>query len=182
VKHPARWIALAVAVVGVALGVVLALNVGTDPVAASKESRLIGKPAPSFDLPQLSGERVSSDDLAGKTVIVNFWNEWCVPCIAELPALKKFWAAHANDGDVAMVGITHASNLSEKQLARYVERAGLDWTITLDPKSKAALDFGVRGQPETFVISPSGEVIGYQPGATRSQDLETMVAVARGLG
>lgn len=181
-KHPARWIALAVAAVVVALGVVLALNVGTDPVAASKESQLLEKPAPALDVPLLAGGRVSSDDLVGKTVIVNFWNEWCPPCIDELPQLKRFWAGHENDGDLVMLGIVHDSNMSDKQLARYAERAGLDWMIALDPGTRAALDFGVRGQPETFVISPSGEVIGYQPGATRSRDLETMVAVARGLG
>ena len=168
-------------VVVVTLGVVLALNVGTDPLAASKTSRLLGKSAPAFDLPVLTGGQVSSDDLAGKTVIVNFWNEWCVPCLQELPALKKFWADHKNDSDVAMVGITHASSLSDKKLAKYVQSEGLDWTIALDPRSRAALDFGVRGQPETFVISPSGEVVAYQVSAMSQRDLETMLAASRGL-
>jgi peroxiredoxin len=180
VKHPARWIALAVGAVAVTLGVVLALNVGTDPLAASKTSRLLGKPAPSFDVRLIDGAGMSSGDLAGKTVIVNFWNEWCAPCIEELPQLKKFWADHRNDGDLVMVGITHDSNLSGSKLTRYVEREGLDWTIARDPGSRAALEFAVRGQPETFVISPTGEVIGYQLSATRAQDLEAMVAVARG--
>ncbi|HEX5586090.1 MAG TPA: TlpA disulfide reductase family protein, partial [Acidimicrobiia bacterium] len=157
------------------------LNVGTDPLAASKTSRLLEKAAPAFDLPLLDGGSVSSDDLAGKTVIVNFWNEWCEPCLAELPALKDFWTAHQGDSDLAMVGIAHASYLSDKKLAQYAQEEGLDWTIALDPKSKAALEFGIRGQPETFVISPSGEVVGYQLSQMSRADLEAMLAASRGM-
>ena len=93
-RHPARWIALGVALAVVVLGVVLALNVGTDPLAATKESKLLGQRAPAFELKDLDGETVASDALAGKTVVVNFWNEWCEPCLQELPALKQFWKAH----------------------------------------------------------------------------------------
>jgi cytochrome c biogenesis protein CcmG/thiol:disulfide interchange protein DsbE len=182
VKHPARWIALAVAVVVVTLGIVLALNVGTDPLAASKESRLLGKAAPTFDLPALAGGRVSSDGLAGKTVVVNFFNEWCEPCLQELPALQEFWAAHEHDSDVVMVGVTHDSRLNTKQLAEYVDKESLGWTIATDPGSRAALDFATRGQPETFVITPSGEVAAYQYGPARARDLEAMLAAARAAG
>jgi cytochrome c biogenesis protein CcmG, thiol:disulfide interchange protein DsbE len=180
VRHPARWIALAVAVVVVTLGVVLALNVGTDPQAAAKTSRLLGRPAPDFELRDLAGGTVSSDALAGKTVVVNFWNEWCIPCLQELPALKQFWDAHGGDGDVEMVGIVREPRMGDAKLARYVEKDGLDWTIALDPDSRAALDFATRGQPETFVISPTGEIAGYQLGPATVSGLEAMLTAARG--
>ncbi len=181
-KHPARWIAGAVAAVVVVLGVVLALNVGSDPQQDQLRSRLLDKPAPAFQLKALDGSPVSSDTLAGKTVIVNFWNEWCPPCHAELPALKKFWTAHAADGDVEMVGILRDSQLSTKDLRRYLDKNGIDWTVARDPDSQAALDFATRGQPETFAISPSGRIVGYQLSEMSAAGLEAMVQAARSGG
>ena len=104
-KHPARIVALAVALVVVVLGVVLALNVGIVPEQDAKQSLLVGKAAPAFDLPNLSGGRVTLADVAGKATIVNFWNSWCIPCEQEAPALQQFYAAHKDDSDFAMVGI-----------------------------------------------------------------------------
>jgi thiol-disulfide isomerase/thioredoxin len=180
VRHPARWIALGVGLVVVVLAVVLALNVGDDP-QAPRQSALLGKAAPPLDLVDFDGNPVTSDSLAGKTVIVNFWNEWCIPCLRELPALKDFWEAHANDGDVVMLGIVHASDASTAKLARYAESEGLDWTLAKDPGNRAALDFAIRGQPETFAISPTGEITGFQYGEASAAGLEAMLARARGV-
>ena len=180
-RHPARWIAIGVGVVGVALAVVLALNVGTDPLAATKETQLLDKPAPELHLVDLAGNPVTSASLAGKTVVVNFWNEWCIPCQEELPALKDFWAAHQSDGDVAMVGIVHESRESPAGLTAYAKQAGLDWTLARDPNSTAALDFAIRGQPETFAIDPTGRVAAYQYGPATEAGLEAMLARARGV-
>jgi len=113
VKHTGRWIALAVGAVVIVLGVVLALNVGNDPQLESQQNRLLGKRAPDFDVATLDGPAVTAEDLAGKAVIVNFWNTWCLPCQQELPALKSFYRAHANDPDFAMVGIVRDVNLLE---------------------------------------------------------------------
>ena len=178
-KHPARIAALAVALVVVVFGVVLALNVGSDPQLESQTNRVVGKSAPPFDLPTLGGERVTAADLAGKTVIVNFWNTWCIPCQQELPALKQFYDAHANDPDFAMVGIVRDAQKSNDAIAQYVQRTGMHWTIALDPGSQAALDFGTRGQPETFVISPGGQVVGFKYSEASVPDLEQMLAFAR---
>jgi peroxiredoxin len=177
VKHSARWIALSVAAVLVVLGVVLALNVGNDPQQASQESRLLDTIAPELDLPVLDGERITSDDLAGKAVLVNFWNTWCRPCHEELPALKQFWREHQGDGDVVMVGIVRDD--TKGRVARYVDDEGIDWTIALDPGSQAALDFATRGQPETFAISPSGRIVGYQLSEMSVPGLEAMLDAAR---
>ena len=68
-RHPGRWIACGVASVVVALAVVLALNVGTDPTAATRTSSLLGRPAPNFELPTLDGGRVTLAGLAGKSVV-----------------------------------------------------------------------------------------------------------------
>ncbi|MEX1009600.1 MAG: TlpA disulfide reductase family protein [Acidimicrobiia bacterium] len=179
-KHPARWVALAVAVVVVVLGVVLALNVGNDPQIESQKNRLVGRDAPTFNLPTLTAERVTRDGLAGKAVIVNFWNTWCIPCQKELPSLKAFYDAHADDPDFAMVGIVRDEPKSKAGIENYVREHGMGWTIALDPTAKAALDFGTRGQPETFAITPDGQIVGFQLAEVSVSNLEEMLAAARG--
>jgi peroxiredoxin len=179
-KHPARWIASAVAAVVVVLGVVLALNVGENPQEDAQRSRLLDRAAPAFELETLDGAGVSSDALAGQTVIVNFWNTWCKPCQDELPALREFWDSHQADGDVTMVGIVRDDTTS--RVRSYVREHRIDWTVALDPESQAALDFATRGQPETFAISPSGRIVGYQLSEMNVPGLEAMLNAARRSG
>jgi len=177
-KHPARWIALGVVVVLVAFSVVLATQVGNDPRKDAKTSHLAGKAAPKFTIQTLDGDTVTSRDLAGKAVIVNFWNSWCIPCRQEHPELTKFYARHNDDPDVALVGIVRDDTKAAAE--RWVKKYGDDWTIATDPDGKAALAFATRGQPETFAISPDGVVVGYQFGPSSVDDLEQLLSAARG--
>ena len=174
-----RWIALAVGAVVIVLGVVLALNVGTsDPNVT--EGRFTGSndPAPAFTLETLAGTDVSLADYAGKTVVVNFWNSWCAPCIEEAPALAEFYERHKDEPDFAMIGIVRDD--TEDAIRDYVATEDIGWTIGFDPKSKAALAYGTTGQPETFVIAPDGRVAGEQFAAVSVANLETMLSAARG--
>ncbi len=164
----------------VVFGVILALNVGSDPQQEALESHLLGKAAPGFTVTTLDGETLSRADIAGKTVLVNFWNSWCIPCKTELPELKKFYAEHANDGDFVMVGIVRRDDT--KTVRAFVTDEGIDWTIALDPTKEAALDFGTRGQPETFAISPSGTIVAYKPGPMSLSELEAFLAAGRQSG
>lgn len=175
-----RWVALATAVVVIALGVVLALNVGAaGPSTDSGRFVGSGRRAPAFTVQTLDGSTLSSADLAGRTIVVNFWNTWCIPCLEEAPALAEFYDRHRDDGDFAMVGIVRDD--SERSVRDYVVREGVEWVIGFDPRSKAALAFGTTGQPETFVIAPDGRVAGEQFGAATVADLELMLRAARGL-
>ncbi len=179
-KHPARVVALAVALVVVVLGVVLALNVGADPEQDAKQSQLVGKAAPNFDLPNLAGGKVTLADIAGKSAIVNFWNHWCIPCQQEAPALARFYAEHKDDSDFAMVGIVRDDTTND--VRGYVRKNGVGWTIALDPDNQAALDFATRGQPETYAISPGGVVTAAKYGPMSSSELETFLSSARAAG
>jgi len=178
VKRPALLIALAVALVVTSLGVVLALNVGNDPQLESQSNDLLGHDAPAFSLPTLTGQKVTRADLVGKAVIVNFWNTWCIPCQQELPQLKQFYSQHANDPDFVLVGIVR-DDTDTRVVREYVQGEGMGWTIALDPGDKAALDFATRGQPETYAISPRGEIVGTQIGPVSATGLEAMLATAR---
>ncbi len=176
-KHPLRWSALGVGVVVAVFGIVLSTQVGTSPTYAG--GPIVDRRAPAFDLPVLDGRgaRVDLGSLAGKSVIVNFWNSWCIPCRQETPALLAFWSQHKNDPGVAMVGIVRDDTTSEAR--SYVRQHGIGWTIALDPDGTAALAYGTTGQPETYAISPSGVVTGKQLSAASVADLEALLASAR---
>jgi cytochrome c biogenesis protein CcmG/thiol:disulfide interchange protein DsbE len=180
VKHPARIVALAVALVVVVLGVVLALNVGNDPQQDAKQSQLVGKAAPDFDLPNLTGGRVTSAGVAGKSVIVNFWNSWCIPCQQEEPALQTFYAEHKDDSDFVMIGIVREDET--QNVRAFVRENSVGWTVALDPKDDAALAFATRGQPETYAISPSGVVAAANIGPMSQRGLELFLDAARASG
>jgi cytochrome c biogenesis protein CcmG/thiol:disulfide interchange protein DsbE len=173
-----RWIALVVAAVLVAFGVVLALNVSSGP---AEKGRLAGERAPEFVVETFAGERLTLSELTGegRSVFVNFWNSWCLPCKQEHPALVEFYDRHRDDPDFAMVGIVRDD---QPRAARaYVEAEGVDWTVAFDPGQRAALDYGTTGQPESFMVSPDGLVVAEQFGPVTVEDLELMLRVARGL-
>lgn len=177
-KHPFRWIALAVGIAVAAFAVVLAVNVSTDPRSDFNTSRLLGKPAPSFALTDLAGKKVTSADLAGKTVIVNFWNSWCAPCDDELPALRQWYAAHRNDVDVVLLGVPRDD--TDGAIRKAARDDGVAWTVANDRGAEAAtIDYATRGQPETFAISPNGVVIASVIGPVRVRDLDRMAAYGR---
>ena len=177
-RHPLRWAALAVGLVVTGLAVVLALQVSEDQLQTQPRSELLGDPAPDFSVITLDGDEVSLASLRGRAVIVNFWNSWCIPCRQEEPALSQFFDRHRDDVDVALVGIVRDD--TERAARGAVDDRGLEWPMGLDPSGKAALDFGTRGQPETFAITPDGRIAGTQYGPTTVENLEDMLAVARG--
>jgi cytochrome c biogenesis protein CcmG/thiol:disulfide interchange protein DsbE len=178
VRYRARWIALAVGVFVAVLAVVLATQVGTDPRAETNRSHLVGKDAPSYDLPTLDGNQVRSNELAGKVVVVNFWNSWCIPCLQEHQALVDFYGRHAGDPTFAMIGIVRDD--TESAVRRYVADEGVPYTVAFDPGGRAALDFGTRGQPETYAITPDGVIAGSKFGPSSVANLETLYRSARG--
>jgi cytochrome c biogenesis protein CcmG/thiol:disulfide interchange protein DsbE len=177
-SHPLRVVALAVGVAVAALAVVLALQVGDDQLQAQPRSELLGDAAPDFVVTTLDGDEVSLDSLAGKAVIVNFWNSWCIPCQQEEPALKEFYGQHRGDADFALVGIVRDD--PESAARRAVDERGIEWPMGIDPGGRAALDFGTRGQPETYAITPDGLVAGTQYGPASVEGLEALLAAARG--
>ena len=177
-RHPWRWVAVAFAAGVTVLAVVLALTVRSDPHAEANTSRLVGKPAPALSLRAIDGTPVTSESLAGKTVVVNFWNTWCIPCRRELPALKRWYASVKDRADLVFLGIVREDD--EHSVREYVRAEGMRWLIAFDPGGRAALDFGTRGQPETYAIGPDGVIAASIYGPVTPQILDRMVARAQG--
>ena len=176
-KHPTRWVASGVAVVVVILAIVLASQVHSDPRAEERTNALTGHTVPAFALKTLDGTALSKRTLSNKAVIVNFWNTWCIPCEQEFPALRTFYSRHATDPDFEMVGIVRDDTAAA--VRDFVAAKQVGWKIAMDPGLDAVLAFGVRGQPETFAISPDGTIVDFQYGPSSIGRLEQMLSEAR---
>lgn len=148
------WIAVAVAVpvfllvVALANGQPAATRIGTSP--------LVGKPAPAIEGTTVDGKPASLAELKGKWVVVNFFATWCVPCRVEHPQLIRFAQAHEAAGDAAVLGVVYSDNT--QAVREFRDKEGGGWPMLVDAKGRVALDYGVAGIPESFLISPDGIV------------------------
>jgi cytochrome c biogenesis protein CcmG/thiol:disulfide interchange protein DsbE len=124
-------------------------------------SALIGKKAPQFTLPTVAGmeregvalDGFGSTELAGRISIVNVWASWCVPCRQEHPVLMEL----AKDGRVQMLGINYKDK--PENARRFLGQLGNPFAaIGSDPNGRAAIDWGVYGIPETFIVGPDGTI------------------------
>ena len=169
-----RWVATGVAVVVVAVVIVLAASLGKSTSAGGNV--LVGKVAPPFALKSLqSGAPIrSAAALPGKVTVVNFWNDWCIPCREEQPALAAITKAHAGDPRFAFLGVVHDER-SMSAIEQYVKDNKITYPLATDTDSRMALDYGVTGQPETFVIDANGVVRNWISGPIDPQKLDTLV-------
>jgi cytochrome c biogenesis protein CcmG, thiol:disulfide interchange protein DsbE len=164
-----RWRITVISLVPiVALAALLGFGLGRNP--REVPNALVGKPAPSFALQDLAtGRTVRLSELRGHPVVVNFWASWCAECVAEHPNLFAAWQHYGNAG-VVFVSILFEDNA--RQAADFERQLGRGWPDLADPGSRTALDYGVRGVPETFFIDGRG-VIRFQQIGPSSYELLT---------
>ncbi|MDQ0456690.1 DsbE family thiol:disulfide interchange protein [Rhizobium paknamense] len=133
-------------------------------------SALIGTKAPTLDLPPLEGSDLpplTSSFVAGKLTLVNVFASWCVPCRQEHPFLKQL----ANDPRLTVVGINYKDR--NDNALRFLGELGNPYkAIGVDPKGKAAIDWGVYGIPETYLVGPDGTILYKRVGPFDAESLE----------
>lgn len=144
------------------LGVLLALGWGLsreDPDALP--STLIDKPVPEFSLPPVQGRTLglSSEDLRGEVWLVNVFASWCTSCRYEHPVFMEL----KEQGVVPIHGINYKDR--PQDAAKWLDELGDPYTRTgADRDGKVAIDWGVYGVPETFVIDREGRIVFKQVG------------------
>lgn len=167
-----RWAAVGVVLAGVG-GWAFAAGRSLGRDATVVRSPLLGRPAPAFRLATLDGGEAASGDGAGRVLVVNFWASWCVPCQREAPELDAFARRWSGRG-VDVVGVVYSD--SRREAVAFRDRFGVTYPQALDPGGRTALDFGVFGIPETYVIDGGGTVKAKLIGAVGPGTLDRVVA------
>ncbi len=143
-------------------------------------SALIDRPAPEFALPALrdDGQGLSSADLkGGGAKLVNVFASWCAPCRIEHPQLMEMAKAHG----VTLHGIAYKDKPEDSR--RFLEVLGDPFTrVGVDRDGRAAIDWGVYGVPETYVVDADGHIRYRHVGPLMPQDMEKMLGMVRELG
>jgi cytochrome c biogenesis protein CcmG, thiol:disulfide interchange protein DsbE len=141
-------------------------------------SALIGRPAPQTILPPLQG--LTADGQAvpgldpsvfrGKVSVVNVWASWCVPCHDEAPLLTEL----GKDSRLQVIGINYKD--APENARRFLGRYGNPFSIVgVDSNGRAAIEWGVYGVPETFVVGREGKIVYKLVGPITPDNLNSVV-------
>ena len=137
----------------VILVVFLAMGLNRDPQEIP--SPLINKPAPAFEIPQLSetNRTFSPASMKGQVWILNVWASWCVACREEHPVLVEL----ARSKVAPVIGLDYKDK-REDALAMLAMQGNPYLLSAFDANGRVGIDYGVYGVPETYVIDKTGTI------------------------
>ena len=151
----------------VVLVIFLAIGLGHDPHEVP--SPLINKPAPAFQLPQLQDptKRFSASEMRGKVWLLNVWATWCLPCREEHPVLLEL----SRSGAVPIYGMDYKDQ--REDAVSLLSESGNPYVLCVsDADGRVAIDYGVYGVPETYLIDREGVIRFKQVGPLTPESLE----------
>jgi cytochrome c biogenesis protein CcmG/thiol:disulfide interchange protein DsbE len=175
-ERQAFWIVLPVAV---ALGLLVLLLATGDPASERNNTfQLQGEVAPLIEGPTIDGGWFDIDDERGRWVIVNFFSTSCVPCIVEHPELVAFSDAHDALGDATVVSL--AFDDRAENVVKFFQDNGGSWPVLAQDTGEIAVQYGVTGVPESYIVAPSGVVVGRFIGGLTAAALDDAIATLTG--
>lgn len=145
-------------------------------------SALIGTKAPALSLPPLEGSNLPALNEAavkGKLTLVNVFASWCIPCRQEHPILQEL----AKDKRITVVGINYKDK--PDNALRFLGELGNPFAaIGVDPNGKAAIDWGVYGIPESYLVGADGTILYKKVGPfdARSVERDLLPAITAAAG
>ena len=168
-----RALAFAPLIVLAAIVVLAALLLTRGGERETVSAGLIGRPAPAYALARLGeGPPVTSAGMARRAYVINVFASWCTPCRAEHPVLMAL-----RDSGVEIVGIAYKD--APSSAARFLNELGDPFSVAaLDPDGRFALELGVAGVPETFVIGADGTIRAVHRGALTAEAVNAVILPA----
>jgi thiol-disulfide isomerase/thioredoxin len=155
--------------------VVVSLNCGGPRTATGLE---IGRPAPEFELPDLSGNAVSLNQYQGKIVLVDFWATWCSPCRLSMPILEDLQKEYPNE--LVLLAVNLQEPLDE--VRQYVTAQHIRSRVLLDEEGKVGTVYGSESIPMQVLIDQKGIVRDVQMGFSPSMGNRLREEVRKLLG
>lgn len=120
----------------------------------------VGEDVPDYTLTTFEGDQISSDDLKGKVVVLNFWASWCKPCEQEAAELETAWRIYKPRGDVVFLGVDYVD--TETEALAYLEKFDVTYPNGPDLRTKISQAFRIRGVPETYIINRDGKLAAFK--------------------
>lgn len=164
-------------VVFLSMAGLFAYRMATGVDSSEIPSVLIGTKAPQQDFAPLVGLRdpaggaqvpgFETADLLGKVSVVNVWASWCAPCRVEHPLLMEL----AETPGLTMVGVNYKDD-PVKALSFLADLGNPYERVGVDPEGDNAIDWGIYGVPETFLVGPDGTIVDKVVGPVERSDLE----------
>jgi cytochrome c biogenesis protein CcmG/thiol:disulfide interchange protein DsbE len=140
----------------VALAVLFVFGLNPKRDIHALPSPLIGKPAPQFALSDVldANRVVSNSSMQGQVYVLNVWATWCIPCREEHESLLAISQTHL----VPLIGLDWKDNRDRSRL--WLEQLGNPYqAVAFDADGRAAIDWGVYGAPETYLVGKDGKVL-----------------------
>ncbi len=138
-------------------------------------SPLVGKPAPAFDLPLLHhpGKRLTLGELRGEPFVMNVWGSWCPECRVEHPVIARF----ALTKRVRFIGYDLKDE--REDALQWLEQYGNPYLmVVVDESGRTAIDWGIYGAPETFLVDGQGIVRWKHVGAVTDEIIQEQLIPA----
>lgn len=140
------------------------------------ETGVLGRDLSAQLAPALADRRVALTDLRGRPIVLNFWASWCVPCRDEAPLLERSWRAARREG-VLFVGLNQ-QDISE-DARTFMREFGVSYLNVRDPSDATAREWGVTGLPETFFLTPDGNIVGHVIGVLSPEQMRRGIQAAK---
>ena len=167
-------------IIALVLGVAVLAGFTVLPRLAISPNRLIGKPAPDFNLEVVHngsyGDRVQLSNLKGQAVVLAFWASWCGPCRAEAPTLDRV-AQRLRDRGVTVLGVN--VNDDPAKAIQFARSMNLSYPIVSDEDGSVGTAFGVSNLPTLVIVDRDGNVSAVRTGATDQASLEALALAAK---
>lgn len=163
-------------VIAIALAVPALSWQGDQAAGSATASPASSKALPTINLQDFNGKAVTSDQFKGNIMVLDFWATWCVPCIAEIPALNRLQEKFADKG-VKVLGVTMASG-DAAEVKPFTVRHKMKYTVLMGDDDQV-YDLNVVAFPTTYVVTRDMKVFSRYIGASPNKAAQLEADIQR---